>query len=180
MFWFPALMTRCQALIWKQYIICLYCVYVWQQMLVSCSYLNNVQQHFSLSPSTDPHRSIPSPQDNDISKSKVRYYSNSLQHRVKNRVWQTLLLLLPKLREVRKWLHDRTRDKHPESNCLFLCVCARRSSSPRWWAVCLKLASAVTRPLSSTWSSGWWFWSSSATRSTWTASGPVSAWWAPA
>lgn len=40
-------------------------------------------------------------QDNDISRSKVRYYSNSLQHRVKNRVWQTLLLLLPKLREVR-------------------------------------------------------------------------------
>ncbi|XP_041646192.1 probable methyltransferase TARBP1 [Cheilinus undulatus] len=37
--------------------------------------------------------------DNDISKSKVRYYSNSLQHRVKNRVWQTLLLLLPKLKE---------------------------------------------------------------------------------
>ncbi|XP_034465006.1 probable methyltransferase TARBP1 [Hippoglossus hippoglossus] len=37
--------------------------------------------------------------DNDISKSKVRYYSNSLQHRIKNRVWQTLLLLLPKLRE---------------------------------------------------------------------------------
>ncbi|XP_035519798.1 LOW QUALITY PROTEIN: probable methyltransferase TARBP1 [Morone saxatilis] len=37
--------------------------------------------------------------DNDISKSKVRYYSNSLQHRVKNRVWQILLLLLPKLRE---------------------------------------------------------------------------------
>lgn len=40
-------------------------------------------------------------QDNDISRSKVRYYSNSLQHRVKNRVWQTLLLLLPKLQEVR-------------------------------------------------------------------------------
>uniref|UniRef100_A0AAQ4PDT1 tRNA (guanosine(18)-2'-O)-methyltransferase TARBP1 n=1 Tax=Gasterosteus aculeatus aculeatus TaxID=481459 RepID=A0AAQ4PDT1_GASAC len=37
--------------------------------------------------------------DNDISKSKVRYYSNSLQHRIKNRVWQSLLLLLPKLRE---------------------------------------------------------------------------------
>lgn len=37
--------------------------------------------------------------DNGISKSKVRYYSNSLQHRIKNRVWQTLLLLLPKLRE---------------------------------------------------------------------------------
>ncbi|XP_076022350.1 tRNA (guanosine(18)-2'-O)-methyltransferase TARBP1 [Genypterus blacodes] len=37
--------------------------------------------------------------DNSISKSKVRYYSNSLQHRVKNRIWQILLLLLPKLRE---------------------------------------------------------------------------------
>ncbi|KAM3863056.1 putative methyltransferase TARBP1 [Diretmus argenteus] len=37
--------------------------------------------------------------DKEISKSKVRYYSNSLQHRVKNRVWQTLLLLLPKLSE---------------------------------------------------------------------------------
>ncbi|KAJ8385489.1 hypothetical protein AAFF_G00185850 [Aldrovandia affinis] len=37
--------------------------------------------------------------DQEISKSKVRYYSNSLQHRVKNRVWQTLLVLLPKLRE---------------------------------------------------------------------------------
>ncbi|CAG09449.1 unnamed protein product, partial [Tetraodon nigroviridis] len=37
--------------------------------------------------------------ENDISQSKVRYYSNSLQHRVKNRVWQTLLLLLPKLKE---------------------------------------------------------------------------------
>ncbi|XP_060772471.1 probable methyltransferase TARBP1 isoform X2 [Neoarius graeffei] len=36
--------------------------------------------------------------DKEISKSKVRYYSNSMQHRVKNRVWQTLLLLLPKLR----------------------------------------------------------------------------------
>ncbi|XP_055026498.2 probable methyltransferase TARBP1 isoform X1 [Misgurnus anguillicaudatus] len=35
--------------------------------------------------------------DEEISKSKVRYYSNSIQHRVKNRVWQTLLLLLPKL-----------------------------------------------------------------------------------
>ncbi|XP_034040576.1 probable methyltransferase TARBP1 isoform X2 [Thalassophryne amazonica] len=37
--------------------------------------------------------------DNDITKSKLRYYSNSLQHRVKNRIWQTLLLLLPKLKE---------------------------------------------------------------------------------
>ncbi|MCJ8749174.1 hypothetical protein PDJAM_G00173290 [Pangasius djambal] len=36
--------------------------------------------------------------DKDISRSKVRYYNNSMQHRVKNRVWQTLLLLLPKLR----------------------------------------------------------------------------------
>ncbi|KAJ7987487.1 hypothetical protein DPEC_G00327010 [Dallia pectoralis] len=37
--------------------------------------------------------------DEAISTSKQRYYSNSLQHRVKNRVWQTLLMLLPKLRE---------------------------------------------------------------------------------
>ncbi|KAK7148239.1 hypothetical protein R3I93_012538 [Phoxinus phoxinus] len=36
--------------------------------------------------------------DAEISKCKVRYYSNSIQHRVKNRVWQTLLLLLHKLR----------------------------------------------------------------------------------
>ncbi|XP_066515333.1 probable methyltransferase TARBP1 [Hoplias malabaricus] len=36
--------------------------------------------------------------DEEISKSKVRYYSNSMHHRVKNRVWQTLLLLLPRLR----------------------------------------------------------------------------------
>uniref|UniRef100_A0A4W5JR38 Uncharacterized protein n=1 Tax=Hucho hucho TaxID=62062 RepID=A0A4W5JR38_9TELE len=39
--------------------------------------------------------------DEAISKSKQRYYSNSLQHRIKNRVWQTLLILLPKLRGVR-------------------------------------------------------------------------------
>uniref|UniRef100_A0A3Q2CC96 Probable methyltransferase TARBP1 n=1 Tax=Cyprinodon variegatus TaxID=28743 RepID=A0A3Q2CC96_CYPVA len=31
--------------------------------------------------------------DSLISKAKVRYYSNSLQHRIKNRAWQTLLLL---------------------------------------------------------------------------------------
>ncbi|XP_043992185.1 probable methyltransferase TARBP1 isoform X1 [Gambusia affinis] len=37
--------------------------------------------------------------DSLISKSKVRYYGNSLQHRIKNRAWQTLLLLLPKLKE---------------------------------------------------------------------------------
>ncbi|KAG5266487.1 hypothetical protein AALO_G00232640 [Alosa alosa] len=36
--------------------------------------------------------------DRGISKSKARYYSNSLQHRIRNRVWQTLLFLLPKLR----------------------------------------------------------------------------------
>uniref|UniRef100_A0A4W5JQZ6 tRNA (guanosine(18)-2'-O)-methyltransferase TARBP1 n=2 Tax=Hucho hucho TaxID=62062 RepID=A0A4W5JQZ6_9TELE len=36
--------------------------------------------------------------DEAISKSKQHYYSNSLQHRIKNRVWQTLLILLPKLR----------------------------------------------------------------------------------
>ncbi|XP_072526163.1 probable methyltransferase TARBP1 [Salminus brasiliensis] len=36
--------------------------------------------------------------DAEITKSKVRYYSNSMHHRVKNRVWQTLLLLLRKLR----------------------------------------------------------------------------------
>ncbi|XP_023819046.1 probable methyltransferase TARBP1 [Oryzias latipes] len=37
--------------------------------------------------------------DTEISKSKTRYHSNSLQHRVKNRVWQTLLMLMPKLKE---------------------------------------------------------------------------------
>ncbi|MEQ2212962.1 hypothetical protein XENOCAPTIV_007457, partial [Xenoophorus captivus] len=54
------------------------------------------------------------PQDSLISKSKVRYYSNSLQHRVKNRAWQTLLLLLPKLRED----HEKTKT----SICTFLSV----------------------------------------------------------
>ncbi|XP_077202094.1 tRNA (guanosine(18)-2'-O)-methyltransferase TARBP1 isoform X4 [Paroedura picta] len=34
-----------------------------------------------------------------MSKSKTRYYVNSLQHRTKNRLWQTLLVLLPKLHE---------------------------------------------------------------------------------
>ncbi|XP_053316169.1 probable methyltransferase TARBP1 [Spea bombifrons] len=32
-----------------------------------------------------------------VSKSKTRYYGNSLQHRVKNRLWQTILILIPKL-----------------------------------------------------------------------------------
>ncbi|NXC46992.1 TARB1 methyltransferase, partial [Penelope pileata] len=35
--------------------------------------------------------------DELVSRSKTRYYANSLQHRIKNRVWQTLLVLLPKL-----------------------------------------------------------------------------------
>uniref|UniRef100_A0A2K6MVM6 tRNA (guanosine(18)-2'-O)-methyltransferase TARBP1 n=1 Tax=Rhinopithecus bieti TaxID=61621 RepID=A0A2K6MVM6_RHIBE len=35
--------------------------------------------------------------DEFVSKSKKRYYVNSLQHRVKNRVWQTLLVLFPRL-----------------------------------------------------------------------------------
>ncbi|XP_060099002.1 probable methyltransferase TARBP1 isoform X2 [Heteronotia binoei] len=34
-----------------------------------------------------------------MSKSKIRYYVNSLQHRIKNRLWQTVLVLLPKLHE---------------------------------------------------------------------------------
>ncbi|KAL2083029.1 hypothetical protein ACEWY4_020802 [Coilia grayii] len=36
--------------------------------------------------------------DRGIAQAKARYYSNSLQHRTRNRVWQSLLLLLPKLR----------------------------------------------------------------------------------
>ncbi|MEE6475249.1 hypothetical protein FKM82_010669 [Ascaphus truei] len=32
-----------------------------------------------------------------VSKTKTRYYGNSLPHRVKNRLWQTLLILVPKL-----------------------------------------------------------------------------------
>uniref|UniRef100_U3IJA5 tRNA (guanosine(18)-2'-O)-methyltransferase TARBP1 n=1 Tax=Anas platyrhynchos platyrhynchos TaxID=8840 RepID=U3IJA5_ANAPP len=35
--------------------------------------------------------------DEQVSRSKTRYYANSLQHRIKNRIWQTLLVLLPKL-----------------------------------------------------------------------------------
>ncbi|NXV01728.1 TARB1 methyltransferase, partial [Cettia cetti] len=37
--------------------------------------------------------------DELVSRSRTRYYANSLQHRIKNRVWQTLLLLLPKLNQ---------------------------------------------------------------------------------
>ncbi|NWH72728.1 TARB1 methyltransferase, partial [Piaya cayana] len=35
--------------------------------------------------------------DELVSRCRTRYYANSLQHRIKNRVWQTLLVLLPKL-----------------------------------------------------------------------------------
>uniref|UniRef100_A0A8C8SF42 tRNA (guanosine(18)-2'-O)-methyltransferase TARBP1 n=1 Tax=Pelusios castaneus TaxID=367368 RepID=A0A8C8SF42_9SAUR len=35
--------------------------------------------------------------DELVSKSRTRYYVNSLQHRIKNRLWQTLLVLFPKL-----------------------------------------------------------------------------------
>ncbi|KAM6367232.1 putative methyltransferase TARBP1 isoform 4-T4 [Alca torda] len=35
--------------------------------------------------------------DELVSRSRTRYYTNSLQHRIKTRVWQTLLVLLPKL-----------------------------------------------------------------------------------
>ncbi|MBN3289945.1 TARB1 methyltransferase, partial [Polypterus senegalus] len=38
--------------------------------------------------------------DEIVSDSKNRYYGNSLQHRIKNRLWQILLLVLPKLDEV--------------------------------------------------------------------------------
>lgn len=62
---------------------------------------HSLATHWTLSALHPPPHLLPILQDDDISKSKVRYYSNSLQHRVKNRVWQTLLLLLPKLREVR-------------------------------------------------------------------------------
>ncbi|XP_044307342.1 probable methyltransferase TARBP1 [Varanus komodoensis] len=34
-----------------------------------------------------------------MSKTKNRYYVNSLQHRIKNRLWQTLLVMFPKLHE---------------------------------------------------------------------------------
>uniref|UniRef100_A0A803VVV5 TAR (HIV-1) RNA binding protein 1 n=1 Tax=Ficedula albicollis TaxID=59894 RepID=A0A803VVV5_FICAL len=37
--------------------------------------------------------------DELVSRSRTRYYANSLQHRIKTRVWQTLLVLLPKLNQ---------------------------------------------------------------------------------
>ncbi|TSO98518.1 putative methyltransferase TARBP1 [Bagarius yarrelli] len=58
-----------------------------------------------LEPSNNLHQSLMEnlvrcllEKDKDITKAKVRYYNNSMQHRIKNRVWQILLLLLPKLR----------------------------------------------------------------------------------
>ncbi|KAM9382300.1 LOW QUALITY PROTEIN: putative methyltransferase TARBP1 [Phaethornis superciliosus] len=38
--------------------------------------------------------------DELVSRSRTRYYANSLHHRIKNRVWQTLLVLLPKLDQI--------------------------------------------------------------------------------
>ncbi|XP_068795100.1 probable methyltransferase TARBP1 isoform X2 [Struthio camelus] len=38
--------------------------------------------------------------DELVSRSRTRYYANSLQHRIKNRIWQTLLVLLPKLDQI--------------------------------------------------------------------------------
>ncbi|KAM8809796.1 putative methyltransferase TARBP1 [Eudromia elegans] len=38
--------------------------------------------------------------DDLVSKSRTRYYANSLQHRIKNRIWQTILVLLPKLDQI--------------------------------------------------------------------------------
>uniref|UniRef100_A0AAZ3P5T2 tRNA (guanosine(18)-2'-O)-methyltransferase TARBP1 n=1 Tax=Oncorhynchus tshawytscha TaxID=74940 RepID=A0AAZ3P5T2_ONCTS len=61
--------------------------------------------------------------DEAISKSKQRYYSNSLQHRVKNRVWQTLLMLLPKLRGVRHThIHTHTHLNETSINPVFVFI----------------------------------------------------------
>lgn len=51
--------------------------------------------------SVDNLISIPAPlQDEVVSKSRTRYYVNSQQHRVKNRIWQTLLVLFPRFDQV--------------------------------------------------------------------------------
>uniref|UniRef100_A0A8D2JJ93 tRNA (guanosine(18)-2'-O)-methyltransferase TARBP1 n=1 Tax=Sciurus vulgaris TaxID=55149 RepID=A0A8D2JJ93_SCIVU len=39
--------------------------------------------------------------DERVSQARARYYANSLQHRVKNRVWQALLTLFPRFDQVR-------------------------------------------------------------------------------
>ncbi|EMP27266.1 Putative methyltransferase TARBP1 [Chelonia mydas] len=52
--------------------------------------------------------------DELVSKSRTRYYVNSLQHRIKNRLWQTLLVIFPKL--------DQGEEKLKTSICTFLSV----------------------------------------------------------
>nr|XP_048699795.1 probable methyltransferase TARBP1 isoform X3 [Caretta caretta] len=52
--------------------------------------------------------------DELVSKSRTRYCVNSLQHRIKNRLWQTLLVLFPKL--------DQGEEKLKTSICTFLSV----------------------------------------------------------
>ncbi|KAJ7396199.1 hypothetical protein BTVI_147805 [Pitangus sulphuratus] len=54
--------------------------------------------------------------DELVSRSRTRYYANSLQHRIKNRIWQTLLVLLPKL--------NQDEEKLKTSICTFLSVLA--------------------------------------------------------
>ena len=49
---------------------------------------------FNIDPSLLPS------QDELVSKSRTRYYVNSQQHRVKNRIWQILLVLFPKFDQV--------------------------------------------------------------------------------
>lgn len=105
---------------------------VWHQDLFGC---NNLHQKASpIANFTVFNISIISSyplcafQDNSISKSKVRYYSNSLQHRVKNRIWQMLLLLLPKLREVIHMtliipLSIAHQSSIVEGNGAFVCTC---------------------------------------------------------
>ncbi|XP_057386699.1 probable methyltransferase TARBP1 isoform X2 [Balaenoptera acutorostrata] len=50
--------------------------------------------------------------DELVSKSRTRYYVNSQQHRVKNRIWQTLLVLLPRF--------DQGEENLKTSICTFL------------------------------------------------------------
>ncbi|XP_065778363.1 probable methyltransferase TARBP1 isoform X2 [Muntiacus reevesi] len=52
--------------------------------------------------------------DELVSKSRTRYYVNSQQHRVKNRIWQTLLVLFPKF--------DQGEENLKTSICTFLSV----------------------------------------------------------
>ncbi|KAB1270790.1 putative methyltransferase TARBP1 [Camelus dromedarius] len=52
--------------------------------------------------------------DELVSKSRTRYYVNSQQHRVKNRIWQTLLVLFPRF--------DQGEENLKTSICTFLSV----------------------------------------------------------